>query len=360
MKNKKYWLLTSLVTLLPILAGLLLWEKLPEQMPTHFGLDGTADGWNSRGFAVYGLPLTMLALHWALCAATRLDKQNRGHNRKVLDLVGLIFPAMSLLLAMVIYSLALGLELNMTRVMLPLLGIFFLLIGNWLPKIKQNTTLGIKLKWTLYNEENWNKTHRFGGFVWVAGGLVLVVLSFLPMSFLWLTVAVMVLMVALPTLYSWNLAKKQQRNGTYTESQISRDLKKHPMARVVSIVAVVLILSLTAVVMFTGRIDCTIADGTLTVEASYYEDLTIPLDAIASVEYRDAAPGGVREFGLGSAKLMLGVFTNAEFGTHTRYTYVGCDACIVLRSGDEVLVLNAENEPATKALYDAILLEVSR
>lgn len=360
MKNKKYWLLTSLVTLLPVLAGALLWDRLPDYLPTHFGMDGTADGWGSKAFAVFGLPALMLLFHWIVCFVSRLDKQNLGHNEKVLDLIGLIFPAMSVVFAIVIYNAGLGLELSMTRIMLPLLGVFLLLVGNWLPKIKQNSTLGIKLKWTLYNEENWNKTHRFAGFVWVLCGLGFIVLGFLPVGFYALAVVLMVLMIALPTLYSWDLAKKQKAAGTYTESQISRDLKQHPVVKVVSIVAVTLILIATAVVMFTGEIECTVIDGTLTIEADYYDDLTVSLEQIDSVEYRETVPDGIREFGWGSARLMQGVFSNEEFGTHTRYTYVGCDACIVLRSGDDVLVLNAADEAATLALYEAIAQEVSR
>lgn len=360
MKNKKYWLLTSLVTLLPIVIGLLLWDALPDLLPTHFGADGTADGWGSKSFAVFAFPLIFLALHWTLWFGTRLDKQNRGHNEKVMNLLGLLCPVLSLSLAIVIYNAGLGLELNMTRVMLPLLGAFLLLVGNWLPKIKQNSTLGIKLKWTLYNEENWNRTHRFAGFVWVLCGLCFIVLGFLPAGFYALAVALMVLMIALPTLYSWNLAKKQKASGTYTESQVHRKLNDHPAVKIVSIILVLLILAGTAVVMFTGEIECTVTDTTLTIEADYYEDLTVALDQIDGVEYRETAPDGIREFGWGSARLMLGTFRSDEFGLHTRYTYVGCDACIILRSGDDVLVLNAADEASTLALYEAIAQEVSR
>ena len=359
MKNKKFWIVTSLVTLLPMIAGLLLWDRLPEHLPTHFGFDGTADGWSGKAFAVFGLPALMLLLHWTIYALSRLDKQNRGHNEKVLDLVGLIFPAMSVVFAIVTYTLGLGLELNMTRIMLPLLGVFFLLVGNWLPKIRQNSTLGIKLKWTIYNEENWNRTHRFGGFVWVLGGLGFLVLGFLPAGFLWLPMVIMVLMVALPTLYSWNLARKQKAAGTWTESEVSRKLKKHPVVNAVSMVAVVLILIATAVIMFTGRIECTVIDGTLTIEADYYEDLTVSLEKIDGIEFRESAPEGIRKFGWGSAKLMMGVFSDEEFGNHTRYTYTGCAACIVLRSGDDVLVLNAADEAATRALYEALAEEIA-
>ena len=156
MKNKKYWLVTSLVTLLPILLGLLLWNRLPDRLPTHFGIDGAADGWSGKGFAVFGLPLMMLVFHIVILFATRLDKHNRGHNEKVLNLVGLIFPTMSIVNSVVIYAWAMELELSLSSLLFPLLGLLFILIGNWLPKIKQNPTLGIKIRWTLYNEEIWN------------------------------------------------------------------------------------------------------------------------------------------------------------------------------------------------------------
>lgn len=359
MKNKKYWLLTSLVTLLPVLAGLLLWEKLPDYLPTHFGFSGKADGWGSKAFAVFGLPALMLLFHWIVCFVSRLDKQNLGHNEKVLDLIGLIFPAMSVVFAIVIYNAGLGLELSMTRIMLPLLGVFFVLVGNWLPKIKQNSTLGIKLKWTLYNDENWNKTHRFAGFVWVLCGLGFIVLGFLPVGFYALAVALMVLMIALPTLYSWDLAKKQKAAGTYTESQVSRDRKRRPVINTVGIILAVILLIAAAVLMFTGEIECTVTDTVLTIEADYYDDLTVTLSSIDSVEYRDTAPEGSREFGWGSARLMMGTFSNEEFGTHTRYTYTGCDACIILRSGGDVLVLNAADEAATQVLYEVLAERLS-
>ena len=63
-KKKRTLVLTSLLTLSPILIGLLLWNKLPEQMTTHWGADGVADGWSGRPFAVFGLPLIMLAVQW--------------------------------------------------------------------------------------------------------------------------------------------------------------------------------------------------------------------------------------------------------------------------------------------------------
>ena len=356
MKKKTYWLLTSVVTLLPIAVGLLLWDRLPDQLPTHFGADGAADGWSSKAFAIFSVPVIMLVLHWTLYAGTLLDKQNRGHNEKVMNLFGLLFPAMSIVFSLVIYNSGLGFELNLTRILLPLLGLFFVLIGNWLPKVKQNSTLGIKLKWTLYNEENWNKTHRFGGFVWVLSGLGLILASVLPeANLLWVLPVLLIAMVGAPTVYSWRLAKRQQAAGTYTESEVNRALKKHPAIQAVSLILVAVILAATGFVMFTGDIDYACTESSLVIDADYWQDLTVPYSSIDRIELREEAPAGTREWGWGSARLLLGTFRNDEFGLHTRYSYTGCGAYIALYSGGDVLVLAAKDEAATRALYETLL-----
>ena len=360
MKNKKYWLVTGAVTLLPVLLGLLLWNRLPDKLPTHFGVDGAADVWSSKAFAVFTIPLLMLGFHIVIYFATRLDKQNRGHNEKVLNLVGLIFPTLSIVNSGYMFSRAMDFELNLGSLLFPLLGLLFIAMGNWLPKIKQNSTLGIKLRWTLYNEENWNKTHRFAGFTWVIGGILFCVMGFVPGEALLFLLPVQVILLAcVPAVYSWQLARKQRRAGTYTESQVNKNLKKHPVILAVTMVLVAVILAGVAFLMFTGDIAYTCTDTALIIEADFHADSTVPYEKIDSIEYRDTAPTGIREWGFASARLMLGWFESDEFGGHTRYSYVGTDSHIVLVCGDDVLVLSAKTEEATRALYEA-LLEVTK
>ena len=359
MKNKKYWLVTAAITLLPILLGLLLWNQLPDKLPTHFGVDGAADGFSGKGFAVFGLPLLMLFFHGVIFFATRLDKQNRGHNEKVLNLVGLIFPTMSIVNSVVIYSLALGKELNLTMLLFPLLGLLFIAIGNWLPKIKQNSTLGIKIRWTLYSEENWNKTHRFAGFLWVIGGVIFCLMGFVPEKMLVFLLPLQIILLAcVPMVYSWLLAKKQQREGTYTESQVNQNLKKHPVLLAMTTVLVSLILIGVGILMFTGDISYTCTDDALLIDADYHADSAVPYEKIDSIELRESAPAGTREWGFASARLMMGFFDNEEFGAHTRYSYTGTDACIVVTCGDDVLILNDKDENATRALYEELLVHM--
>ena len=359
MKNKKYWLITGAITLLPIVLGLLLWNRLPDRLPTHFGVDGAADGFSGKAFAVFGLPLLMLFFHIVIFFATRLDKQNRGHNEKVLNLVGLIFPVMSIVSSVVIYSLALGKEPNLSMLLFPLLGLLFIAMGNWMPKIKQNSTLGIKIKWTLYNEENWNKTHRFAGFVWVIGGVLFCIMGFVAEELLvFLLPLEVILLACVPMVYSWRLAKKQQRDGTYTESQVNKELKKHPVIMAVSMVLVAVILIFVGIIMFTGNISYTFTDTALLIDADFHADSTVPYEKIDSIEFRDSAPVGTREWGYASARLMMGFFDNEEFGGHTRYSYVGTDAHIVARCGDDILILSDRDEEATRALYEELTAHI--
>ena len=355
MKNKKYWLVTSAITLVPILLGLLLWNRLPDQLPTHFGVDGAADGWSGKGFAVFGIPLMMLGFHFVIYFATRLDKQNRGHNEKVMNLVGLIFPVMSIVNSVIIYAQAMDLELNLSMLLFPMLGLLFIAMGNWMPKIKQNSTLGIKIKWTLYNEENWNKTHRVAGFVWVIGGVLFCLMGFVPeKTLLFLLPIQIILLACVPMVYSWNLARKQKQAGTFTESQVNKDLKKHPVILGVTTVLVTAILLGVGYIMFTGDIEYTVTDDKLTIDADFHSDLVVSLETIDSITLHQGHPGGTRTWGFASARLMMGWFESDELGDYTRYTYTGCDSYILLTSGEDILMLGAKTEADTQALYEQL------
>ena len=95
-----------------------------------------------------------------------------------------------------------------------LLGVLFIFIGNYLPKTKQNSALGIKFSWTLRNEENWNKTHRITGKVWVLGGLIMIFSIFLPpVAMVSVVVCVVLAMMLVPVVYSYSIYKKHQKEG---------------------------------------------------------------------------------------------------------------------------------------------------
>lgn len=205
-KNLKTLIITSIVLLLPILAGLLLWNRLPEQMPTHWNAAGEVDGWSSKPFAVLGLPLILLAAQWLCVLATTTDPKRQNHSEKIYHLVFWIMPVLSIVLHAVTYLTVLGVGVRMEMVMPIFMGLLFVIIGNYLPKCKQSYTIGIKIPWTLNNEENWNKTHRLAGWVWVIGGIAIMLTGFFG-GFVAFFVITLV-MVLVPAIYSYLLHRK--------------------------------------------------------------------------------------------------------------------------------------------------------
>ena len=357
--NKWKLLITSVVIVLPTIFGFIMWDKLPLEMVTHWGVSGNVDGWSSRPFAVFGLPLIVLLVHWICVFATALDPKNRGQNRKVFGLVLWITPVISLFANGMVYAASLGMVLQPHLITSLPLGVVFVIIGNYLPKCKQNHTIGIKVKWTLENEENWNATHRVGGKVWVVGGLLLMVCAFLPESIIPLvTVAAIIVMVGIPVIFSYQYHKKQLREGTAVRTPLPKR-KDHKVFAAVSAVVAVGILVFSGVMMFSGDIDVIYGEESFAIEASYWNDFAVEYDAVESVEYRDQDHRGIRVGGLGSARLLAGAFHNEEFGNYTRYSYTQCDACVVLRNIDgRVLVMNGPNPESTREIYEEIFSRV--
>lgn len=208
-QNKRILILTSIVTLLPIFIGLLLWNQLPERIPTHWNTEGIVDGWSSKPFAIFGLTLIVFVVHWICVLATALDPKSKNISDKPLVLVLWIAPITSLITSSIVYATALGVEINMNFVMPLFMGALFILIGNYLPKCKQNYSVGIKVSWTLNSEENWNHTHRFSGVLWVIGGILIMATAFLETYMI--MIGALICMTILPFVYSYLYYAKHEK-----------------------------------------------------------------------------------------------------------------------------------------------------
>lgn len=213
MKQTKLNIILSCIVLLsPMIFGMIVWNKLPESMPIHWGVNGEADRWSSKPFAVFVLPLLILAIHGICIFASGKDFRDKKQSPKVMGLVLWICPLLSVMANSLTYAISLGKEINVLFVVSLTMGALFVLIGNYLPKCQQNRTVGIRIIWTLKNEANWNSTHRFAGKVWVIGGLLLMASSLLPYSILpWAMIALLVVFISLPVLYSYRFYRKERQ-----------------------------------------------------------------------------------------------------------------------------------------------------
>ena len=146
---KKTLLITSALILLPIAVGLLLWDQLPATMNIHWNASGEADGAAGKGFAIFFMPLFLLGMHWFCALITHLTNRGNDQNEKAMKIVLWMMPILSNVITCAMYAAALGLEINMGKIIFAPMGILFIVIGNFLPKVRRNSTLGIKTAWSL-------------------------------------------------------------------------------------------------------------------------------------------------------------------------------------------------------------------
>lgn len=203
-------ILTSMITILPVLVGLILWNRLPDQIPTHWNAEGVVDGWSSKTFAIFAIPGFLLVCHLLCILASNADPKKKNYSGKMLSIVFWICPVIALLMMVIVYGTALGMKLKVDVIMMILMGVMFLIIGNYLPKCKQNYTMGVKLPWTLNDEENWNYTHRLTGKVWVVFGILMLLCVFMPAKAMIVTmIAVLLAAIIVPVVASYSFYRKK-------------------------------------------------------------------------------------------------------------------------------------------------------
>lgn len=212
-KYKTTIIVTTLITLLPIVFGLIIWKKLPEQIATHWGADGQADGYSGKAFAVFGMPCILAALQLFVSFITLNDPKRRNIHKKPLTLVLWLIPIVSILMNCMTYAVALGMKVDVGIIVSILIGLLFIILGNYMPKLQQNYTVGIRIPWTLNSTENWNRTHRLGGKMFILGGFLLIITGFLgsvigDFGALAAVIAIALICTGVPAVYSFWLFKR--------------------------------------------------------------------------------------------------------------------------------------------------------
>ncbi len=351
----KLWV-SSLIIVLPSLIGLLFYDALPAVLTTHWGADGAADGFSGKDFTLFVLPLVLLAFHWLCIWITFRDKSNKDQMDRVLGIALWIVPFVSIFVSGLIYGAALGVEFNLLSLTAAVMGLLFAVMGNIMPKVRRNSTMGIKVEWTLADEETWNATHRFAGKIWFFGGLIIMLCALLPIEIMMIAMMVILLvLVVLPVIYSYRYYKKRKAEGKIPEQSEEPLTEEQKKKSGIVLAIVIVILALCAVLCFTGDVDVALGEESFTVKATYYDDLTVSYNEIDSIEYVDEDFVAYRVSGFGSPRLSLGIFESEKLGRFTSYSYTDADQYIVLRSGDKILVLSGKNEEDCKAIYEQLL-----
>ncbi|SCP99600.1 SdpI family protein [Anaerobium acetethylicum] len=208
-KMDKMMMISTAVCLLPILLSLIIYDRLPDQVVIHWNAAGEPDDYASKAFAAFGLPFILAAINMFTHFMLNNDPK-RANSPVALKLMGKwIVPVVSVIMIPLSLFTSMGVDAPIARTVPAAVGIMVIACGIYLPKCRQNYTVGIKLPWTLDSEENWNRTHRMAGYLWIAGGVCIIVVSLLGV---WTGQAIPVIigiLVLVPVFYSYMI----YRNG---------------------------------------------------------------------------------------------------------------------------------------------------
>lgn len=189
-----------------LIAAILVYPHLPDQVPGHWNIHGDVDKYYPRMFGAFFPPLLAIGIYILMLITPYLDPRRDNYVRfsKAYTFLrwGLVL-FMSILYAASI-MVALGYAIDIALIVKALVAILLLVIGNFMSQFRHNYFVGIKTPWTLNSEEVWQKTHRLGGRIWVAGGLICLTMA--PVKATWsagVFFATILIMVLVPTIYSY-------------------------------------------------------------------------------------------------------------------------------------------------------------
>jgi len=214
------YILFIVLALVPVFYSLIVWKQLPQNVPTHFDLNGQANGYTDKHWlwilSIINIAAYLITQNVGRIDPKRINRPNSSISR-LGEVVSLFITGINVL---IVYA-AIHPEKNVMSYTNPLIGILFIILGNYMYNLKPNYFAGIKVPWTLASDYNWKKTHQLGGRLWFIGGIILVVAGlFFPKNIesyaFSITIAILIIV---PIAYSFMLFKKESKTPGYFDKQ---------------------------------------------------------------------------------------------------------------------------------------------
>ena len=216
MKTLKNDWLIWIIIIAPFIFITYFWDKFPEQIATHFGLDGQPNDYSSKVTGLILFPGINVAMYFLFIVLPIIDpkRKNYGLFQDKYKIIRMLLHALLSFITLVTIFYSLGYQFNLSMVLFYGMLSFFLVMGNYMGNVRHNYFIGVRTPWTLASEEVWTKTHRLAGKVWVAGSLLtMVILPFLPAEMCGIAFMILVALISIvPIVYSYLEYKKTKKD----------------------------------------------------------------------------------------------------------------------------------------------------
>jgi len=211
MKNKLL-IYKLLIVVVMVMVWVFIYPKLPDTVPIHWWFDGQADRMWSKLMHVVMFPAIALFMALLFSYLPKLDPKKENYEKfgSVWEIFQFSILGFFLYIYIVSSYIMFNPEYNISKFVLFGIWLLFVILWNYMWKIRQNYFVGIKLPWTLADEEVWNKTHRFGGKMFMLGWALFILNTFFLRQIVWVFTVVVCLIIFSPIIYAYLIFKKKK------------------------------------------------------------------------------------------------------------------------------------------------------
>jgi len=205
-----------IIWLLPVLYFLKIYNSIPQTVPVHFGLDGTADRYGSKQELIWMfiiLSAITIGIYFLITNLPRIDpKKTAGYSAATFKKLSLTLVVFLSALQLFIINATVSGSFSMSKFMLPLIGLLFAFLGNLMHSVKPNYFFGIRTPWALEDENTWRATHQLAGKLWLAGGIAITIATLLfsyKTGFI-IMICIVTAITLIPVIFSYQYYKKHK------------------------------------------------------------------------------------------------------------------------------------------------------
>jgi uncharacterized membrane protein len=204
------------IVLLPFIYLAYIWNQLPEKVPMHWNINGEIDRYGEKVELII-IPIFLpLLVYIIFLVVPKIDPKNRLNKmgNKLQTIKFLLTTLMSILALFIIYT-AKNESFTNPNYMVLIIGVLYIVLGNYFKTLKANYFIGIRTPWTLEKETVWKKTHELGGKLWFIGGIIVVIASLILRKETNFTVFLIItgIITIIPIVYSYLTFKNEKKTA---------------------------------------------------------------------------------------------------------------------------------------------------